>query len=149
MGLCFSVPKNISIPASLKNIYRELENDLRISPATHGDLTSWTEQGVLLLNAVLTVERGQAGSHRNIGWQQFTDAVIQKLSANKEGLIFLLWGNFAKGKKVLIDQMKHHVLEAVHPSPLAGNAFLGCRHFSKVNDLLIKQGSPPIDWKLS
>jgi uracil-DNA glycosylase len=148
MGLCFSVPKNISVPASLRNIYKELENDLQITPPNHGDLTAWTTQGVLLLNAILTVERGQAGSHRNIGWQQFTDAVIQKLSQAREGLIFMLWGNFAKGKKALIDQKKHHVLEAVHPSPLAGNAFLGCGHFSKANELLMKQGSQPIDWKI-
>jgi len=148
MGLCFSVPKNVPIPASLKNIYKEIENDLGIAAPSHGDLSSWTRQGVLLLNAILTVERGRAGSHRNIGWQQFTDAVIQKLSAHKEGLIFLLWGNFAKSKKTLIDQIKHHVLEAVHPSPLAGNAFLGCGHFSKVNELLSKQGLQTIDWRI-
>jgi uracil-DNA glycosylase len=148
MGLCFSVPRGIAVPASLRNIYKELERDLDIPPPAHGDLTSWTHQGVLLLNAILTVERNRAGAHRNIGWQQFTDAVIRRLSEHREGLIFLLWGNFAKSKKVLIDQISHYVLEAVHPSPLAGNAFIGCGHFSKVNDLLIKQGSSPIDWKL-
>jgi len=148
MGLCFSVPKNVKIPASLKNIYREIQNDLGIPMPPHGDLTAWTEQGVILLNAILTVERGKAGSHRNIGWQQFTDAVIRRLSAHKEGLIFLLWGNFAKTKRTLIDQMKHYVLEAVHPSPLAGNGFQGCGHFSKTNELLTKQGLPEIDWQI-
>lgn len=148
MGLCFSVPKNVPIPASLKNIYKEIENDLGITTPSHGDLTAWTEEGVFLLNAILTVERSRPASHRNIGWQRFTDAVITRLSAHKEGLIFLLWGNFAKSKRTLIDQMKHHVLEAVHPSPLAGNAFLGCGHFSKVNALLEKQGSTPIDWRI-
>lgn len=148
MGLCFSVPKQVPIPASLKNIYKEIHRDLGIAPASHGDLTSWTKQGVFLLNAILTVERSKPASHRNIGWQQFTDAVISKLSAHREGLIFLLWGNFAKSKKVLIDQTKHHVLEAVHPSPLAGNAFQGCGHFSKTNLLLQSQGYPAIDWHL-
>jgi uracil-DNA glycosylase len=149
MGLCFSVPQDIAIPASLKNIYKEIQRDLGIPVPSHGDLTYWTEQGVLLLNAILTVERGRAGSHRNIGWQLFTDSVIQKLSTHKENLIFLLWGNYAKTKKTLIDQMKHHVLEAVHPSPLAGNAFMGCGHFSKANELLISQGLKSIDWRIS
>lgn len=148
MGLCFSVPKQVTIPASLRNIYKEIERELAIKLPSHGDLTSWTTQGVFLLNAILTVERSMPASHRNIGWQQFTDAVIAKLSAHREGLIFLLWGNFAKSKKTLIDQMKHHVLEAVHPSPLAGNAFQGCGHFSKVNELLQSKGSPAIDWRL-
>jgi uracil-DNA glycosylase len=149
MGLCFSVPRGIAIPASLKNIYKQIESEMKIAPPDHGDLTRWTEQGVFLLNAILTVEKGQPGSHRNIGWQQFTDAVIRILSEQKNGLIFLLWGNFARNKKTLIDQIKHHVLEAVHPSPLAGNAFLGCGHFAKTNELLLKQGSTPIDWTLS
>lgn len=149
MGLCFSVPRGIAIPASLKNIYKQIDSEMKIAPPAHGDLTRWTEQGVFLLNAILTVEKGQPGSHRNIGWQQFTDAVIRILSEQKNGLIFLLWGNFARNKKTLIDQMKHHVLEAVHPSPLAGNAFLGCGHFAKTNELLLKQGSTPIDWNLS
>ncbi len=149
MGLCFSVPQNVPIPASLKNIYKEIQRDLGIPVPLHGDLSYWTEQGVLLLNAILTVEQGLAGSHRSIGWQQFTDAVIQKLSAHKENLIFLLWGNFAKSKKALIDQMKHHVLEAVHPSPLAGGAFMRCGHFSKANDLLLTQGLTAIDWRIT
>ena len=149
MGLCFAVPKGVRVPASLKNIFREIERDLGVPPAAHGDLTSWTRQGVLLLNAILTVERNKAGSHKHIGWQQFTDAVISQLSATRKDLIFLLWGNFARGKKTLIDQMKHHVLESVHPSPLAGGAFIGCGHFSKTNELLINQGLAPIDWSLS
>ncbi|NNE28982.1 MAG: uracil-DNA glycosylase [Saprospiraceae bacterium] len=148
MGLCFSVPKGIAIPASLKNIYKEMHNDIGFSPPDHGDLTAWAEQGVFLLNAMLTVEKNKAGSHRKIGWQVFTNAVIEKLSATKKGLVFLLWGNFAKSKKVLIDEMKHYVLESVHPSPLAGNAFQGCQHFSKTNQLLVQQGLDPIDWSL-
>jgi len=149
MGLCFSVPQGIKIPASLRNVFKEIERDLDIPPAEHGDLTPWTRQGVLLLNAVLTVERNKPGSHRNIGWQQFTDAVISQISRHRKDLIFLLWGNFAKSKKPLIDHMKHHVLESVHPSPLAGGAFIGCGHFSKTNELLTKQGLTPIDWSLS
>jgi uracil-DNA glycosylase len=146
MGLSFSVPREVSIPASLRNIYRELQDDVGIPIPKHGDLSRWSTQGVFLLNAMLTVERGKAGSHSKIGWQKFTDAVIRKLSHGREGLIFMLWGNFAKNKKVLIDEMKHHVLEARHPSPLAGNAFLGCKHFSKANELLEQQGLAPIDW---
>jgi uracil-DNA glycosylase len=149
MGLCFSVPKGVRVPASLKNIFKEIERDLGTAPPDHGDLTAWTSQGVLLLNSILTVEDGQAGAHRNIGWQQFTDAVIRRLSQHRENLIFMLWGNFARNKKPLIDQIKHHVLEAVHPSPLAGGAFIGCGHFSKANELLKEQGLTPIDWTLS
>jgi uracil-DNA glycosylase len=148
MGLCFSVPQNIPTPVSLKNIYKEIKTDLDIEPATHGDLTKWTEQGVFLLNAILTVEHKNAGSHKKIGWQKFTDAVIQKLSQYQEGLVFLLWGNFAKSKKELIDETKHYVLESAHPSPLAGNAFQGNNHFSKTNELLKKHGKDPIDWTL-
>ena len=149
MGLCFSVPRGIPIPASLKNIYKELHEDVGMEIPEHGDLTSWAAQGVFLLNAMLTVERGKAGAHRNIGWQTFTDAVIRTLSDRKDGLIFLLWGNFAKSKKSLIDEMKHHVMESVHPSPLAGNGFMGCRHFSRTNELLAGQGQSPINWSLS
>ena len=148
MGLCFSVPKGKRVPPSLVNIYKELERDLGIERATHGDLTSWAQQGVFLLNAMLTVEHKKAGSHKNIGWQQFTDAVIQKLSDNTTGLVFLLWGRFAQSKKPLIDQMKHYVLEAAHPSPLARNAFAGCQHFSKTNDLLLKNNNTTINWQL-
>ena len=148
MGLCFSVPKGVRIPPSLRNIYKELNTDVGMDIPDHGDLTSWADQGVFLLNAMLTVERSRAGSHKNIGWQTFTNAVIQKLSDEKDGLIFMLWGNFARSKKVLIDEMKHYVLEAVHPSPLAGGGFNGCKHFSKANEILAKQGQPPIDWSL-
>lgn len=148
MGLCFSVPQNISIPASLLNIYKEMNRDLLIPIAKHGDLSKWTEQGVFLLNAILTVVEKAPGSHAGIGWQKFTDAVIKKISDHKEGVIFLLWGNFAKNKKVLIDQTKHFVLESAHPSPLAGNQFQGNCHFSKTNELLIKQGKKPIDWNV-
>lgn len=148
MGLCFSVPKGVRVPPSLRNIYKEIKDNTGAEPPQHGDLTPWAQQGVFLLNAMLTVEHGKAGSHRKVGWQTFTDAVIKALSDKKEELVFLLWGNFAKGKKSLIDQSRHHVLEAVHPSPLAGNAFLGCQHFSKTNELLEKQGKSPIDWQL-
>lgn len=148
MGLCFSVPKGITVPASLKNIYKEIQRDLGIPAPAHGDLTAWTSQGVLLLNAMLTVERNRPGSHQQIGWQIFTDAVIRILSETYSGLIFLLWGNFAKSKRTLIDQMKHDVLEAAHPSPLARGAFDGCGHFSKVNALLRSRGLQPIDWRI-
>jgi uracil-DNA glycosylase len=148
MGLSFSVPDGIRIPASLQNIYKELKTDVGIEIPGHGNLTPWANQGVFMLNAMLTVEHGRAGSHRKIGWQSFTDAVIKKLSDERDGLIFMLWGNFAKSKKELIDEMKHHVLEAVHPSPLAGGAFQGCRHFSRTNELLAKQGISPIIWSL-
>ena len=146
MGLCFSVPKGIRVPPSLKNIYKELKADVGKEIPTHGDLSHWAEQGVFLLNAMLTVEHKKAGSHKKIGWQKFTDAVISKLSEKKEGLIFLLWGNFAKSKKAFINEMKHYVLESAHPSPLAGGAFFGCKHFSKVNELLEKSGFGKIAW---
>ncbi|RLD20362.1 MAG: uracil-DNA glycosylase [Bacteroidetes bacterium] len=149
MGLSFSVPDGIRIPASLRNIYKELKTDVGMEIPDHGNLTPWALQGVFMLNAMLTVQHGNAGSHRKIGWQSFTDAVIRKLSDERDGLIFMLWGNFAKSKKELIDEMKHHVLEAFHPSPLAGGKFNGCRHFSRTNDLLAKQGMSPIIWSLS
>jgi len=148
MGLSFSVPAGIKIPASLKNIYKELNADLGIPPAPHGDLTYWAAQGVFLLNAMLSVEQNKAGSHQSIGWQNFTDTVIRNLSFQKEGLVFMLWGNFAKSKKTLINHDKHYILEAVHPSPLAGGKFAGCRHFSQCNKILQKQGKKPVDWKL-
>ena len=146
MGLSFSVPKGVKIPPSLLNIYKEIKNSLGITPPKHGDLTHWAEQGVLLLNAMLTVQARTPASHQKIGWQNFTDAVIRHLSAEKEGVIFMLWGNFARQKKALIDQSKHYVLEAAHPSPLAGNAFQGCGHFATANEILEKQGKKPIDW---
>ena len=148
MGLCFSVPRNIAIPASLKRIYKELENDVGINIPGHGDLTYWAKQGVFLINAILTVIEKSPGSHKNIGWQIFTDNVIKTISEQKEGIVFLLWGNFAKAKKNLIDQSKHYILESAHPSPLAGNAFFGNHHFSKTNEILIKQGKEPIDWQV-
>lgn len=149
MGLSFSVPHGIRIPPSLLNIYKELQTDLGIPVANHGDLSQWAKQGVLLLNAMLTVRAGQPASHQQIGWQDFTDAVIRKLSDEREGLIFMLWGNFAKTKKALIDTQKHHVLEAAHPSPLAKGAFFGCKHFSKANVLLEQSGLQGIDWRVS
>ncbi len=148
MGLCFSVPREIPVPASLKNIFKEINRDLRLPIPRHGDLTSWTTQGIFLLNAILTVEKNQAGSHSKIGWHLFTDAVIKTLSDHRNGLIFLLWGNYARSKKPLIDPIKHTILEAAHPSPLARDAFKGCCHFSKTNSILTNQGETPINWSL-
>ena len=148
MGLSFSIPKNIKTPPSLKNIFKEIHTDLGIIPSTHGDLSTWAEQGVLLLNAILTVEHKNPASHRNLGWQAFTDTCIQLLAQEKKGLVFMLWGNFAKGKASLINAEDHLILEASHPSPLARGAFFGCKHFSKANDYLIKQGKTAIDWSL-
>jgi uracil-DNA glycosylase len=148
MGLCFSVPRGVSIPPSLINIYKELQADVGFTPPSHGDLRRWCEQGVFLLNAMLTVEHRRPASHQKIGWQNFTDAVIGKLSAQRQGLVFLLWGGFARKKKALIDATRHCVLEAAHPSPLAGNAFQGCRHFSQANAYLISQEQSPVDWTL-
>ena len=148
MGLSFSVPDGIPAPPSLKNIYTEIENDLGIKMSGRTNLEAWARQGVLLLNAVLTVRSGEAASHSGLGWQQFTDAVIQAISDKKEGVVFLLWGNFARSKATLVDTQKHHVLEAAHPSPLARGAFFGCRHFSKTNAILEAEGLEPIDWRL-
>jgi uracil-DNA glycosylase len=148
MGLCFSVPRGVRIPPSLQNIYKELNADLGMPIPSHGDLTRWTEKGVFLLNAMLTVEQNKAGSHQYIGWQDFTDGVIRTLSRKREGLVFMLWGNFARKKAALIDRSRHLVLEAAHPSPLAQGAFFGCRHFSKANEYLISKGKEPIDWTI-
>lgn len=148
MGLSFSVPAGIAAPPSLKNIFKEISTDLGISMSGSPDLTPWAEQGVLMLNSILTVEAGKAASHSRIGWQTFTDAVISYLSENRRGLVFMLWGNYARSKKALIDTSKHTVLEAAHPSPLAGGAFFGCRHFSKANAVLMSEGLEPIDWRL-
>ncbi|HLP52442.1 MAG TPA: uracil-DNA glycosylase [Chitinophagales bacterium] len=145
-GLCFSVAKGIKQPPSLVNIFKELKTDLGIAPPNHGSLEKWARQGVLLLNASLTVNAGEANSHAKCGWQVFTDAVIKKISDEKEEIIFLLWGNFAKAKKALIDTSKHYVLEAAHPSPLSGGAYFGSRHFSKTNEILRKLGKEEIDW---
>ena len=148
MGLSFSVPDGVAAPPSLKNIFGEISADLGIRMSGRPNLEPWARQGVLLLNAMLTVEARKAGSHRAIGWQQFTDAVINCISENCEGVVFLLWGAFARSKKDLIDVSRHYVLEAAHPSPLAGGAFFGCRHFSKTNEILRRQGKEPIDWQL-
>lgn len=145
-GLSFSVPHGIATPPSLVNIYKEIESDLGIKICKDGSLRGWADQGVFLLNAVLTVKAGQAASHSGIGWTQFTDAVIKVLSERKDGLVFLLWGNFARSKKDLIDTDRHLVLEAAHPSPLARGAFFGCRHFSKANAFLTAHGIQPVDW---
>ncbi|RYY50555.1 MAG: uracil-DNA glycosylase [Chitinophagaceae bacterium] len=149
-GLSFSVQKGVKLPPSLVNIFKEIKSDIGIdmSPA-NGDLTPWADQGVLLLNAALTVRAGEAYSHAKYGWADFTDAVISKISAEKENVVFLLWGKFAQEKQDLIDETKHHVLKAAHPSPLsAHNGFFGCRHFSKTNQLLMQHQLKPIDWKI-
>jgi uracil-DNA glycosylase len=148
MGLSFSVPRGVRVPPSLLNIYKELESSLGIKPPNHGDLSAWAQQGVLLLNAMLTVEARQPASHQKIGWQEFTDAAIRRLSEERSDIIFMLWGNFAKNKKPLIDAAKHHILESAHPSPLAGNAFQGCGHFVKANQILERLGKATIDWEL-
>lgn len=145
-GLSFSVPDGIAIPPSLKNIYKEIESDLGIAPRQSGNLEHWAKQGVFLLNAILTVRANQAASHSNIGWQKFTDAVISKISQQKKGVVFLLWGNYAKGKRELICSNGNLILEAAHPSPLARGAFFGCKHFSKTNNFLIAQGQEPVVW---
>ncbi|MCL4116062.1 UNVERIFIED_CONTAM: hypothetical protein GTU68_007464 [Idotea baltica] len=148
MGLSFSVPQGVRVPPSLRNIYKELVSDIGFETPSHGDLSTWASQGVLLLNAMLTVEHKKAGSHKKIGWQEFTDAAIRELSNHKEGIVFLLWGRFAESKSSLIDQTKHHVLIAAHPSPLARNAYSGSKHFSQTNAILQQQGMKPIDWQL-
>ncbi len=148
-GLCFSVNDGIRFPPSLKNIFKEIESDLGIPIPSSGNLSPWAKQGVLLLNAMLTVVAHQPASHSKIGWEHFTDAVIQKISEKKEGVVFLLWGNFARNKKDLIDLNKHYVLESPHPSPFSANrGFFGCQHFSKTNKILEKQGKTPILWDL-
>ena len=147
-GLSFSVPDNMPAPPSLKNIFKEIESDLGMRMSGYPNLEKWARQGVLLLNAVLTVRSGEAASHSKIGWEQFTDAVIRYISDNCEGVVFMLWGNFARSKRDLIDRSKHHVLEAAHPSPLARGAFFGCRHFSQANNILAARGLQPIDWQL-
>lgn len=149
MGLSFSVPKGVKPPPSLVNIFKELHADVGLPIPKTGDLTPWAKQGVLLLNAALTVRANEANSHAKIGWHTFTDAVIKKISDEKQGIVFLLWGSFAKEKQVLIDETKHHVLKANHPSPFsADKGFLGCKHFSKTNEYLIKEGKDPVDWHL-
>ena len=149
-GLSFSVPDGVAKPPSLINIFKELHSDVGIAPGVSGNLEKWAEQGVLLLNASLTVRKNEPGSHSKIGWIEFTDAVIRKISELKTGVVFILWGKFAQDKQVLIDETKHHVLKAAHPSPFsADKGFFGCKHFSKTNEFLMQEGMQPIDWKLN
>ncbi len=150
-GLCFSVKKGVELPPSLKNIYKEICDDLNvIEPERFGNLTKWANEGVLLLNTVLTVRAGAANSHKDCGWQWFTDEVIKKISDRQTPMVFMLWGANARSKKSLIDCKKHLVLECAHPSPLSAyNGFFGCKHFSKCNDFLIKNNQTPIDWQLT
>jgi len=146
-GLCFSVPKGVAIPPSLVNIYKELASDLGVVPPTGGNLQPWAEQGVLLLNAVLTVEKGQPAAHQGKGWERFTDRVVGALNDGREGLVFMLWGSYAIKKGAVIDREKHLVLTAPHPSPLSAHrGFFGCRHFSSANRWLMEHGETPIDW---
>ena len=148
MGLSFSVPEGIAAPPSLKNIFKEIESDLGIRMSGSPDLEPWARQGVLLLNSVLTVRAGVAASHAGLGWQNFTDAVINLISERCEGVVFMLWGNYARSKAGLIDSGRHLVLQAAHPSPLARGAFFGCRHFSQANAYLVRTGRSPINWQL-
>jgi len=149
-GLSFSVPKGMKAPPSLVNIFKELKNDVGLTiDNNNGDLTTWAKQGVLLLNAALTVRAGEPFSHAKYGWADFTDAVIKKISDEKEGVVFILWGKFAQQKQSMIDEGKHFILTAPHPSPFsADKGFFGCKHFSKTNQFLIKSGKDPIDWKI-
>ncbi len=149
MGLSFSVPRGIKIPPSLQNIYKEIYDDLGIAEPNSGDLSYWAKQGVLLLNATLSVSAGRANSHSGFGWQEFTDAAIGRLSERARNVVFMLWGNPAKAKASLIDASRHLILTAAHPSPLARGAFFGCRHFSKANLYLAQHGKAPIDWDLN
>ena len=148
-GLCFSVQEGIKPPPSLVNIYKELKEDLGLSIPTSGCLQKWADQGVFLLNAMLTVEAHEPASHRKLGWEKFTDATIKRLSEERSGLVFLLWGKFAREKKVLIDTNRHFVMESPHPSPFSANyGFFGSKHFSKTNQILQEQGVAPIDWSI-
>jgi uracil-DNA glycosylase len=148
-GLCFSVQPSVRPPPSLINIFKELASDLGIKPARHGLLDHWARQGVLLLNSVLTVEMGRAASHRDRGWERFTDAVVAEVNAKPEPVVFLLWGSYAQKKAAFVDQTRHLVLKAPHPSPLSAHSgFFGCRHFSKANAFLESRGLAPIDWAL-
>lgn len=148
-GMCFSVKKGTPPPPSLQNIFKEMKSDLGIDPPAHGELTSWADNGVLLLNTVLTVREGQANSHRGMGWEQFTDRIIQLLNQREKPMVFLLWGGNARSKARLITNPNHLVLQCAHPSPLSAyNGFFGCRHFSKANEFLTDHGMEPINWKL-
>lgn len=146
-GLCFAVNEGLALPPSLQNVYKEIENDLGLTMPRHGNLEGWAKQGVLLLNATLTVKAGAAGSHQSKGWEEFTDAAIQSLSDEKEGLVFMLWGKYAQNKGRIIDRFKHLVLEAAHPSPFSAHSgFFGCKHFSKASEYLVSQRKGQIDW---
>ena len=146
-GLCFSVSDGIKMPPSLVNIFKEIHDDLGYSMPLSGNLERWADQGVLLLNAMLSVRANEPGSHQGKGWEQFTDSVIQHISKDKSGVVFLLWGRYAQAKEALIDATKHHILKAAHPSPFSAyNGFMGCKHFSKANELLRAQGLKEIDW---
>lgn len=148
-GLSFSVPKGVALPPSLLNIYKEIATDLNIKMSRNGDLTPWADQGVLLLNATLTVEQAKAGAHQGKGWETFTDAAIAALNAHRDGLVFVLWGSYAQKKGAFIDDKKHLVLKSVHPSPLSAHrGFFGNRQFSQINQYLIQQGQTPINWQL-
>jgi uracil-DNA glycosylase len=149
MGLSFSVPDGMKPPPSLVNIFKELQKDIGMQIPSSGNLTAWAQQGVLLLNAVLTVRANEPASHAKIGWTKFTDDVIQTLSLHKTGLVFILWGNFAQEKIKLIDSSKHKILKAAHPSPFSAyNGFFGCKHFSATNEYLVKNNIDPIDWAI-
>ena len=148
-GLCFSVPNGVQPPPSLVNIYKELASDLGVKPARHGSLEHWAKQGVLLLNSVLTVEMGRAASHRERGWERFTDRIIAEVNGKEEPVVFMLWGSYAQKKAAFVDASKHLILKAPHPSPLSAHSgFFGCRHFSKANAFLEGRGLKPIDWAL-
>ena len=148
-GLCFSVPRGVQAPPSLQNLLTEISRDLGLPRPSHGCLESWASQGVLLLNAVLTVEQGRAGSHQGRGWEGFTDAVVRHLNEERRHLVFLLWGSYAQAKGRLIDRRRHCVLETAHPSPLSAHrGFVGCAHFSRTNQYLLAHGQEPIDWRL-
>lgn len=148
-GMCFSVRPGVPAPPSLLNIYKEIKQDLKIQPPNHGCLVHWAEQGVFLLNSVLTVEANKAASHRGKGWEKFTDKVVEVLNESEQPIVFMLWGSYAQAKGEIIDRKKHRVLEAPHPSPLSAHrGFLGCKHFSKANEFLIASGVSPIDWEL-
>lgn len=147
-GLSFSVPNGVKPPPSLANIFKELQTDLRLPIPTSGNLTHWAQQGVLLLNAILTVQANSPASHQNHGWEEFTHAVISTISKEKKGVVFLLWGRFAQEKSALIDERKHYILKSAHPSPFSATKFFGCRHFSQTNDILAQNGQTPIDWRI-
>lgn len=149
MGLCFSVPDGVPPPPSLQNVFRELHEDTGLPLPSAGNLTPWAERGVLLLNAVLTVSPRKPGSHAGKGWERFTDRAIAELSARRDGLVLLLWGRYAQQKGEVVDRSRHHVLTAAHPSPYSASGFFGCRHFSRTNALLERDGGSPIDWRLS